>query len=266
MIFLDNILSKLTDAYKKTKESKIGRLISIGASPLDDIDSTLTRMEEWRDIDLAKGKALDRLGQEIVGEFRGSSTDEEYRLKIKTRIVTNFLSDGDIESINRLLQIYLNEHFISAQEGWSLKGSPFDGEPAMLFITVKGDGNPYGIPFSDLNRVGIGGIGTQWQYLLERELTAADEYQRWMYPFENYAGHMIAAGEQITNGNALYQASLEISGAYSKADNLYLICGDYVSGDNISKDYNSNFELSGVYSSFLQNYPICGNFVAGEVI
>jgi len=266
MIFLDNILSKLTDAYKKTKESKIGKLISIVSSQLDDIDSTLNRMEEWRDIDLAKGKALDRLGQEIVGEFRGLSTDEEYRLKIKTRIVTNFLSDGDIESINRLLQIYLNEYFISAQEGWSLKGSPFDGEPAMLFITVKGDGNPYGIPFSDLNRVGIGGIGTQWQYLLERELTAADEYQRWMYPFENYAGHMIAGGEQITNGNALYQASLEISGAYSKADNPYLICGDYVSGDNISKDYNSNFELSGVYSSFLQSYPICGTLVAGEVI
>ncbi|WP_051291497.1 hypothetical protein [Fictibacillus gelatini] len=234
MSFLDDMLSKLTDVFLKMKESNIGKVFTIVADQLDDLQSTFDVMELWRDIDNAKGKVLDRIGEEILQEYRAGVSDEEYRLKLKTRIIVNYLADGDIETIIQLLQVYLGESLVSVQEGWTLKDGPFAGEPAMLFITVRGhDGPDVGIPFSELAKVMTGGVATQWKYILEREIAIQSQSNHYLYPFEKYAGNLITGDEIVSNDTAVFVSSI---------------------------DLNSSF------FSVLQDYPICGTFVAGEVI
>lgn len=170
MSFLDDFLSKLTDVFQKSKDSNIGKLFSIVALQFEDLSSTLNRMEEWRAIDLAEGKALDRIGEQIVGEFRGDSDDEEYRLKIQARIVSNFLAYSDIESMNETFSSYLRDAYVGVQECWSLNdGTPFDGEPAALMVTVnKSDTlylNPFKFNYSQY--IGTGGVRTNWKYIFE---------------------------------------------------------------------------------------------------
>ncbi|MED1711703.1 hypothetical protein P4V34_28555 [Bacillus thuringiensis] len=265
MSFLDNMLGKLTDVYKKSKTSNIGKLFSIVSEPMDDLQKTLETMEDWRDIDKAKGAVLDRLGEEILQEYRGGLSDEEYRLKIKTRIIINFLSDGDIETIIKLLEVFLGDHLVSVQTAANVKTGPFAGHPATLLVTMRGH-DTLGIPFEELARVLIGGVGTQWEYLLERGMTIEREYEKWMYPFEYYAGELVACGEKIGNDNQLYSSTLNLSGSYSTQLNDYLICGDYVSGNNDNSSYSSDLNIYQSYSKNMQPYPICGTFVAGEVI
>jgi len=266
MSFLMDMLKKLPDMFKKTPDSTIGKLFTIVSDQIDDVQETLDKMELWRDIDEAEGVVLDRLGVEILQEPRGGVSDEEYRLKLKTRIIVNYLSDGDIETLNKLLEVYLGDHLVSVQTAANVKEGPFAGEPATLLVTINGH-DTYGIPFEELARVMTGGVGTQWQYLLERLMTVQNEYERWIYPFENFTGNLIAGGDQVSNDNRLYTSNFELDDSYSKAMNPFPICGDFPEPfPNDNRVYPSNFELSNVYSTALQSYPICGNFVAGEVV
>jgi hypothetical protein len=297
MSFLTDMLSKLPDMFKKTSDSTIGKLFTIVSDQIDDLQNTLNTMEEWRDIDEAEGVVLDRIGQEILQEPRGGVSDEEYRLKLKTRIIVNYLSDGDIETLIKLLEVYLGDHLVSVQTAANVKEGPFAGEPATLLITINGH-DTYGIPFEELAKVLTGGVGTQWQYLLERLTTIQNDYERWMYPFENYAGNLIAGGDQVSNDNRLYASNFELDDSYSKAMNAFPICGDFpepfpnlnvdtassleLSGSyssalneymvclgdnpNDTRDYESDLTLNGVYTAIMQPYPICGEFTAGEVV
>lgn len=297
MNFLNDMLSKLTDVFNKSPGSNIGKLFAIVSDQMDDLQATADTMELWRDIDEAEGVILDRIGLEILQEPRGGVSDEEYRIKLKTRIIVNYLSDGNIESIIKLLEVYLGDHLISVQTAANVKDGPFAGEPATLLITINGH-DVYGIPFTELAKVLTGGVGTQWQYLLERLPALEGEYQRWMYPFEYYAGNLIAGGDQVTNSNRDYAAEGDLSDDYSKALNDYPICGDFEElfpnlnidtasslelseaystalneymvclgeSPNDTRDYLSNLTLRGLYTATIQPYPICGAFVAGEVV
>lgn len=267
MSFVDEMISKLTDVFKKTRDSNIGKIFSIVGEQMDDVKGTLDKMELWRDIDKAEGVVLDRIGFEILQEPRGGVSDEEYRLKLKTRIIVNYLSDGDIETINKLLEVYLGQHLVSVQTAANVTEGPFAGEPATLIITINGHNESYGIPFEELARVLSGGVGTQWQYLLERSMTIESSYQRWMYPFENFCGNMVAGGDQVTNDNKLYESTIELGGSYATMVNPYLVCGDFE--DPLPVDnrvYETNLSLSSSYAGVPQPYPVCGDFVAGEVI
>ncbi|KZM54900.1 hypothetical protein A3Q35_13150 [Aeribacillus pallidus] len=266
MSFLTDMLSKLPDMFKKTPDSTIGKLFTIVSDQMDDLQQTLDKMELWRDIDEAEGVVLDRLGVEILQEPRGGVSDEEYRLKLKTRIIVNYLSDGDIETIIKLLEVYLGDHLVSVQTAANVKEGPFAGEPATLLITINGH-DTYGIPFEELAKVLTGGVGTQWQYLLERLTTIQNDYERWLYPFEYFAGELVACGEKVSNDNRLYASNFELDDSYSKAMNTFPICGDFPDPfPNELRTYPSNFELSSSFITAMQPYPICGEFVAGEVI
>jgi hypothetical protein len=109
----------------------------------------------------------------------------------------------------------------------------------------------------------------KWDAILVYPETVAlsNNYQRWLYPFEYYAGNLIAGEEQVSNDNRLYASNFELDDSYSKAMNAFPICGDFPDPfPNEFRTYPSNFELRGVYSTVLQPYPICGTFSAGEVI
>ncbi|MEK3645812.1 hypothetical protein [Aeribacillus sp. FSL M8-0235] len=267
MSFLTDMLSKLPDMFKKTPDSTIGKLFTIVSDQIDDLQETLDKMELWRDIDEAEGVVLDRIGVEILQEPRGGISDEEYRLKLKTRIIVNYLSDGDIETIIKLLEVYLGDHLVSVQSGFEVKDGPFAWAPATLFITIKGKDDPISIPFEQLNKVITGGVGTHWEYINERLLSITSGYNKILYPFEYFAGWMISAEEKQTNDNVDSVNSFQFGQIQSSTiQDVYPICGVYEPyNDNIT--HANEYDLSELYFSLTQDaYPICGTFVAGEVV
>lgn len=88
------------DFFKKTGDSKLVKLMSIFFDQINELKSSLEKIDEWKSIDKAEGKALERIGEQY-GEYRGSLDDEFYRYMIKTKIAQRRM-DG---STNQLIEI-----------------------------------------------------------------------------------------------------------------------------------------------------------------
>ncbi|MEI2392220.1 DUF2612 domain-containing protein [Priestia megaterium] len=258
MTLFKEMISKLTDLFTKNENSNIGKTIRVFSDELEQVQATLEKTEQWRDIDDAEGTTLDLIG-ENVGQMRDNSSDEQFRLLIKTKIFSN-LSIGDIESVNQLLRIYLGDQFVSAEEGWQLEGTPFDGEAATLFITVKGDGNTKGLPFDRTSRIVASGVGTQWDYIFERSLMADRSYNRWVFPYEYFTGEHVAGSEDVvSNENALYNQSLESVSSYTANQQDYRVASESeVLSENTNKLYQTVLQVSSTYAATVNDYQLCG--------
>jgi hypothetical protein len=267
MSLFNDMISKLTDLFTKNENSNIGKIIRIISNELTAVQTALETTEEWRDIDKAEGTTLDLIGENI-GQPRNKTNDEEFRLLIKTKIFSN-LSIGDIESVNQLLRIHLGEQFVSVEEGWKLdKDTPFDGQSATLFITVKGDGNTKGLPFENTSRIVASGVGTQWDYIFERSLMADRSYNRWVFPYGNFTGEHIAGSEDlVSNENTLYNRSLEIDSHYAVTDQDYRVVDQSeVIGENTNKLYQVALQASSTYKVTVNNYQMCGGLEDNQTI
>lgn len=95
----DNHAQNLPDAYKKTTDSNNYKILEIERFAVNDFRKTIQELFESLDIDTARGKTLDLYGG-MVGQPRGVSTDEQYILLIKSRIMRN-ISNGSYESISK---------------------------------------------------------------------------------------------------------------------------------------------------------------------
>ncbi|EAF5461902.1 hypothetical protein CPC87_06795 [Listeria monocytogenes] len=141
-----DFLRKLTDAFTKSEKSNIGKLFIIVDQQISVLTSALEKTEEWRDIDNAKGRTLNKLG-ENVGQDRGRATDEVYRVLIRGKVARN-ASDG---TINKIIQAiaksldcnYNDIQIINANDS----NSSDEHEPAAIIIKK--------IPLSALNAVGL---------------------------------------------------------------------------------------------------------------
>lgn len=144
MSFYSDMISRLTDVYKKSPISNIGKIISILTDELEQLKYTFDRIEEWEDVDNAKGKALDDLGDNVI-QVRGSATDEVYRIMLKSKVARN-LSDGAIDTIIRVLAIALNVDYseIRIKELYNDSETP---EPAAIGLIQ--------LPLKRLNEVGM---------------------------------------------------------------------------------------------------------------
>jgi hypothetical protein len=144
MSFFEDMLSRLTDRYRKDPESNIGKIIKIITDEFDLIKETFERIEEWEDIEKAEGAVLDDIGKDI-GQPRGAATDEIYRILLRSKMARN-LSDGTIDTIIRVLSIALNTDpkEIRIQE---LCEDPVNPEPAAIKLIQ--------IPLRRLNEVGM---------------------------------------------------------------------------------------------------------------
>lgn len=140
---LNEILNRLISVYKKSPDSNIGKIISIVAIELDVLKNTFNKIEEWRSIDNAKGTTLDLIGENVV-QPRGKSTDEIFRVLIKSKIARNF-STGDIDNIIQVLSIALDADptEIKVQEHYE------DAIPDYAAISLES------IPIARLNQVGM---------------------------------------------------------------------------------------------------------------
>lgn len=144
MSFFMDMLSRLTDVYRKDPQSNIGKVIKILTDELDLLKTTFDRIEEWRDVEKAEGAVLDDLGMN-VGQPRGAATDEIYRILLRSKVARNF-SDGTIDTIIRVISIAVSvdPKEIRIQE---LYNDPNNPEPAAIgFIQI---------PLRKLNEVGM---------------------------------------------------------------------------------------------------------------
>ena len=107
-------------------------MFTIIKEEIDAVRTNLELTESYRDIDTAQGETLDKIGSN-VGQLRGATNDDIYRILIKSRIARN-LSGGEINTIIRVLALTLNTSFENVEiiELWNT----LDEEPAAVQINI----------------------------------------------------------------------------------------------------------------------------------
>lgn len=143
---VNDFLKMLTDAFTKSEKSNIGKLFIIADEQISAITSNLEKAELWRDIDVAEGKTLDLLG-ENVGQSRGFASDEVYRVLIRGKVARN-ISDGTINKMIQAIAISLDCKPSDIQIINAIDSESSDEkEPAAIIIKK--------IPLAALNNVGM---------------------------------------------------------------------------------------------------------------
>lgn len=87
----------LPDSFKKSTDSTNYKLLQLLHLAERDANADFNSIIEYRNIQNAYGKALDRYG-EMVGISRSGATDEQYRLKIRGKLA-RMASDGTCNKI-----------------------------------------------------------------------------------------------------------------------------------------------------------------------
>lgn len=153
----DFMINLLTDNYNKSPSSNIGKLFKLIADELQEVRSNLEKIEEYRDVDKATGHTLDKIGGNVK-QYRGASTDEIYRILIKSKIARN-MSTGDINTIIRIVSQTINSDYSDIQivEMYNDDESP---EAAAIKLLE--------IPLSKINEVGMS--SSQFGRMIERTL------------------------------------------------------------------------------------------------
>lgn len=159
MITTKDIISKLTDVFVKDPNSNLGKLCSIMADQLRKVQETNKRVQQWKNIDLAKGTTLDMIGSNI-GQPRGIATDEVYRIMIKSKVAVNF-STSDINTIIRVLSIALDSPYsdIRIEEMYTDTTTP---EPAAIKVIE--------LPLERINHAGM--TPSQFVRIVKRTVAA----------------------------------------------------------------------------------------------
>ncbi|WP_063335558.1 DUF2612 domain-containing protein [Bacillus subtilis] len=155
---IKDLIGKLTDAFLKDEKSNIGKLFLIVDEQLTALKSALITAENWRDIDAAKGKALDLLGDN-VSQDRGRATDEIYRVLIRGKVARN-VSDGTtnriIEALAKTLNCKPSEiYIVSSKEN-------NEDEPAAIIVKKA--------PIEALSKVGMS--ATQFSNIVQKTVAA----------------------------------------------------------------------------------------------
>ena len=152
----NRLIQLLTDNYSKSKESNVGKLFLVVTDTLDEIKYTLSNVEDYRDVNSADGKTLDRIGGNIQ-QFRGISSDEIYKLLIKSK-QRSISSVGDINTIISIITDTLDV----APSTIAIQELHNDGEPAAIKILS--------VPLSRLGEIGLS--SEQFIQLVERSIPA----------------------------------------------------------------------------------------------
>lgn len=136
--------------YARYEDSNNYKLLKIIAdNGVENLAIQQTILKYW-DIDQAEGYGLDRLGKD-EGITRGGWDDEEYRKMIKIQCILN-LSEGDIETMNQIMDAYMGNDFIGFEEGWRNYN-----KPATLIVETRPSISPF--PFDLVQRMKTAGVG-----------------------------------------------------------------------------------------------------------
>lgn len=122
--------------FAKDENSNNYKLLKIIAQNSEDNRLVYDTIQKFWDVDTAEGVGLDRLGKD-EGINRGSWEDEEYRKMIKIQCILN-MSDGDIPTMNQILDAYMEMGFIGIQDGFYVLG-----EPASLIANITNQASSF---------------------------------------------------------------------------------------------------------------------------
>lgn len=144
MFSTKTIISRFADYFAKQPKSNLSKLISIFSDELAVLENTNKQILLWREIDNAKGNALDLIGENVI-QNRGVATDEVYRILLKSKIARN-LSDGTINTIIQVISIALSTDpsTIKIVEKWNDIDEP---EPAAIKLIE--------LPLTKINEAGL---------------------------------------------------------------------------------------------------------------
>jgi hypothetical protein len=105
-LFPQSILNRLTT-------SNIGKLWTMFADEVDEIESALTQMKTMFDIDSAEGKQLDQIGKNVNFARLASQSDADYRLYLKIAILEK-LSGGSNSDMTEIIALVIPD-YVNAQ-------------------------------------------------------------------------------------------------------------------------------------------------------
>lgn len=209
-----------------------------------------TILKFW-DVDQSQGIGLDRLGKN-VGISRGSWNDENYRKMIKIQSILN-LSEGDIPTMNLIMEAYMGDSFIGFQDGWKTFG------PATLIALINDASMP--LPNNILKKIKSAGVGTYWllnqlmgQFSLKAKSYSFDVPYRITNTF-----HTADVPGKLAKGHTTVQYR------HYEFDVHYPICGTFVTSTINSVQSNLNVELVNEYRNVDVLYKRAGQqTITGE--
>ncbi len=102
MSFLKKFLKLIPSSFVKNKDSNNWKLAKFYTSRLDEINETFDNIELYRNVENAKRKLLDNLGDKY-GVKRGPADDSFYRMMIKSKIA-NRKGDTTVNGVLRTMQ------------------------------------------------------------------------------------------------------------------------------------------------------------------
>lgn len=149
---LNTLLERMPSHFAKDEDSNNYKLLKIIADNSFENRAAYDTILKFWDVDQSQGIGLDRLGKN-VGISRGSWNDEDYRKMIKIQSILN-LSEGDIPTMNHIMDAYMGDSFLGFQDGWKFFG------PATLIANIKDASNP--LPNDILKKIKSAGVETYW--------------------------------------------------------------------------------------------------------
>lgn len=149
---LITLLERMPSHFAKDENSNNYKLLKIVADNSVENRTVYDTILKFWDVDQSQGIGLDRLGKN-VGIARGSWNDADYRKMIKIQSILN-LSEGDIPTMNLIMDAYMGDAFLGFQDGWKLFG------PATLIANIKDASKP--LPGNILKKIKSAGVSTHW--------------------------------------------------------------------------------------------------------
>lgn len=238
---LQTLLDRLPSHFVKDDDSNNYKLLSIIAENSNENRRIYDTILKFWDMNQSEGVGLDRLGKD-EGISRGGMDDEEYRKMIKIQCVVN-LSEGDIPTMNIILDAYMGDSFIGFQDGWKAF------EPASLLAHIKKV--PKHLPINLVKRIKPVGVKIYW--ILE-QIVGAIHLQMIshsfdvMYPICNMFQTDTLPGKLA---NATIQGSL----SQYEFDTYFPICNTFVTSTLNSVESQLNVELTHEYRDIDVLYP-----------
>lgn len=95
--YYDNLARNLPDVYKKGTDSNNYKILEIERAANVDLRTHLEQIDSVLNIDNATGETLDLYGERF-GQARGSATDAQYRVMIKSKIIRG-LCNGSYKNV-----------------------------------------------------------------------------------------------------------------------------------------------------------------------
>lgn len=141
---LKDMIELFPSFFNKLENTNISKTMKIFSDQMNFLKSEIEKVDEWKQIDHAQGKALDLIGEQF-GEYRGVFDDDFYRYMIKSKIIQR-KTDGStnqlIDIINQTLGTPVNQIRVteSRSDPNSMKGIQtisVDGIPAKYLIDNK---------------------------------------------------------------------------------------------------------------------------------